>query len=200
MGGNILVLSGPSGCGKSSVVSEALKRFDDIYFSISTTTRPKRPHEKDGVDYYFISKEQFVEEIEEGCFLEWAKVHDNYYGTSLRPIEEALEAGKLVLFDIDVQGHAIVRAKYPRITTSLFMTTPSEEILRERLVHRGTDPAEVIDRRLENAREEMKRMEEYDFLLINDRFEETLERFLSIVQTARLKHSLDDLERFERSW
>jgi len=200
MRGNILVLSGPSGCGKSSVISEALKRFDDIYFSISTTTRPKRSHETDGVDYYFISKEQFEKEIADGCFLEWAKVHDNYYGTSLRPIEEALDAGKLVLFDIDVQGHAMVRAKYPRITTSLFMTTPSEEVLRERLIHRGTDPAEVIERRLKNSREEMKRMEEYDFLLINDRFEETLDRFFSIIKTARLKHTLEDLQNFYLNW
>ncbi len=200
MRGNILVLSGPSGCGKSSVISEALERFGDIHFSISTTTRPKRPHEKDGVDYYFISKKQFEKEIEEGCFLEWAKVHDNYYGTSLRPIEEALDAGKLVLFDIDVQGHAIVRAKYPRITTSLFMTTPSEEILRERLMQRGTDSVEVIKRRLKNAREEMKRMEEYDFLLINDKFDETIDRFCSIIETARLKHPLEDLEDFYRNW
>ncbi len=200
MSGSILVLSGPSGCGKSSLVSEILKEHDDIYFSISTTTRAMREGEREGVDYHYISKEQFESEIEAGLFLEWAKVHDNYYGTSLKAVQEALDVGKLVIFDIDVQGHAIVKEKFDAILTSLFITTPNSEILKTRLLGRGTDTLEVIEKRLLNSREEMGRMDEYDFVLVNDNFEESLAKFRSIIAASRMKLDKKSRDNFINRW
>ena len=200
MAGAILVLSGPSGCGKSSLVSEILKEHDDVYFSISTTTREIREGEKEGVNYHYISKEQFEKEIAEGLFLEWAKVHDNYYGTSLKAVEKALLEGKLVIFDIDVQGHEIVKEKFDDILTSLFITTPNAGILRERLLKRGTDSKEVIEKRVSNSRQEMNRVEEYDFLLVNDNFEETLAKFHFIVGVARMKIDKKSKDNFINTW
>ncbi len=198
--GSILVLSGPSGCGKSSLVSEILKEYHDIYFSISTTTRKMRDGEAEGVDYHYISKEQFEKEIDEGLFLEWAKVHNNYYGTSLKPVKKALDEGKLVIFDIDVQGHEIVKEKFDDILTSLFITTPSSEILKQRLVGRGTDSLEVIETRLLNSRQEMERIDEYDFLLVNDNFEETLGKFRFIVGASRMKIDKKSKDIFINTW
>jgi guanylate kinase len=200
MAGSILVLSGPSGCGKSSLVSEVLKHYHDIYFSISTTTRTMRKGEAEGVNYHYISKEQFEREIDEGLFLEWAKVHGNYYGTSLKPVHQALLEGKLVIFDIDVQGHEIVKKKFDDILTSLFITTPTAEILKERLLHRGTDSLEVIEKRLANSRDEMARVDEYDFLLINDDFEETLKKFRHIVEVSRMKIDKKSKDKFINKW
>jgi len=198
--GTILVLSGPSGCGKSSLVSEILKGYDDIYFSISTTTRDMRIGEAEGVNYHYISKGQFEKEIEEGEFLEWAKVHDNYYGTSLKPVKKALAEGKLVIFDIDVQGHKIVKEQFKDILTSLFITTPSAEVLRNRLINRNTDSIEVIENRLVNSRSEMERLDEYDFLLVNDMFDETLAKFRSIVEVSRLKIDRKSQDNFINTW
>ena len=196
----LLVLSGPSGCGKSSLVNEVLKENDDIYFSISTTTRNPREGEKEGKDYYYISKEQFQKEIAEGLFLEWAEVHGNYYGTSIKPIEDALKNGKLVIFDIDVQGHKIVKKRYASIMTSLFIATPNQNILKERLINRATDKIETIENRLINAKSEMARIGEYDYLLVNDDFKLSLESFESIVKVARLKQTKEKIEQFRVGW
>jgi len=200
MSGSIIVLSGPSGCGKSSLVTEILKEHDDIYFSISTTTRAIREGEKEGVNYHYIAKEQFEKEIAEGLFLEWAKVHDNYYGTSLKAAKQALTEGKLVIFDIDVQGHEIVKEQFDDILTSLFITTPSAEILRARLLNRGTDSVDVIEKRLTNSREEMDRIDEYDFLLVNDNFEEALAKFRFIVGASRMKIDTKSKDNFINTW
>ncbi len=200
MSGAILVLSGPSGCGKSSLVNQILQERDDIYFSISTTTRPMREGEAEGVNYYYISKAQFEAEIEAGLFLEWAEVHGNYYGTSLKPVREALDAGKLVIFDIDVQGHAIVKEKFGEILTSLFITTPDAQTLQDRLIKRATDPHEVIAHRIKNSQEEMARLDEYDYLLINDDFEESLKKFRAVVETALLKIDTKRKALFINKW
>ncbi len=200
MSGAILVLSGPSGCGKSSLVNEILKTDNDLYFSISTTTREIREGEKEGINYHYISQEQFQKEIDEGLFLEWAKVHGNYYGTSLKPIQRALSENKLVIFDIDVQGHEIVKKRYASIMTALFITTPSQDILRKRLEIRATDTKEVIDRRIINAKKEMARIAEYDYLLINDDFSSAVDKFKSIIKTARLKLNPKETEHFIANW
>ncbi len=200
MSGKIVVISGPSGCGKSSLISEILKQEKDIYFSISTTTREIREGEREGINYHYISKAQFEHEIEEGAFLEWAQVHGNYYGTSLKPIYRAVEAGKLVILDIDVQGHAIVREKFPRILTSVFLTTPTKAELQRRLEHRGTDSEAVIATRIENALTEMERMNEYEYLLVNDDFETALAQLHCIIHAARLKPSLQEIGAFIRNW
>ena len=199
--GACLLLSGPSGSGKSTLIKEILTRFEDVYFSVSTTTRPRREGEVDGKDYHFVSKELFEKEIEAGMFLEWARVHGNYYGTSLRPVMEALEAGKLVVFDIDVQGfEAIRKSPLAPITTSVFVTTPTLEELRRRLEARGCDDAATIERRLENAKKEIVYMPRYDYVLINDDVQKTKERIVALAQVARLKRSPEELREFIERW
>ncbi len=198
--GAILILSGPSGCGKSTLLKEVYKHIEDYYFSISTTTRNPRVGEQNGVDYYFTTKEEFEKGIESGEFLEYAKVHDNYYGTSLKPINEALSQGKLVIFDIDVQGHEIVREKLDSIVTSVFITTPSLKVLDERLKARNTDDIEVIEKRLKNAKIEINSIDKYDYFLVNDDLIEASSKLVSIAKIARIKASLFDKDFIVKNW
>jgi guanylate kinase len=198
--GNLLVLSGPSGSGKSSLIKEVLLEIEDAYFSISSTTRAPREGEIDGINYHFLSKDEFERDIEAGFFLEWAKVHDNYYGTSLKPILKELHEGKLVMCDIDVQGHKIAQEKFASLITSVFVTTSDQKSLQERLIKRGTDSAEVIERRLANAVSEMTCMNEYDFVLVNDDFQTALNDMLAIAYASRRKISLMDVSEFISSW
>jgi len=200
MTGALLVLSGPSGCGKSSLVNEILKEEKEVYFSISTTTRNIREGEQEGINYFYVSKEEFKKGIEEGEFLEWAKVHGNYYGTSIKPVKKALKQGKLVIFDIDVQGHEIVKKKFPLLTTSVFITTPTIEELKKRLLKRDTDDEQTIEKRLINAKEEIKRADEYEFFIINDDFSKALEELKSIIKVAKIKKSLEELKTFIKNW
>lgn len=198
--GAILVLSGPSGAGKSTIINAASEQIGEYYFSISTTTRQARVGEIDGVDYFFVSKEVFEEDIKAGNFLEYAEVHGNYYGTSLKPVHEALEVGKLVIFDIDVQGHRLVRAKMNDITTSAFITPPTLEELETRLRARCTDDEAVIVGRVENAKKEITAVGEYDFTIINDTVEAAVEEFIIVAKAARLKQSRKDEDKFVRQW
>lgn len=200
MTGTILIISGPSGSGKSTLMSEVLKNKKDIYFSISTTTRQKRGSEKEGVDYFFVSKEEFEKGIDKDGFLEWARVHGNYYGTAIKPIRKALREGKIVMFDIDVQGHKIIRDKLEDIVTSVFVTTPTDKILEQRLKNRKTDTLQSIKKRIVNAKDEMKRIGEYDYLLINDDFKETLKEFKCIVKASRHRISSSETRKFISSW
>jgi guanylate kinase len=195
-----MVVSGPSGSGKSSLLNRLIKNSDNIHFSISTTTRKKREREIEGVDYYFVDEEKFKEDIKNGLFLEWAKVHGHYYGTSLTPIIKALGEGKLVVFDIDVQGQKIVRQKFESITTSVFLTTPNISELRSRLKDRGTDSDENIEKRLSNALGEMTNIHEYDYILINDDYDDAYERLLAISKVSKLKTSIFDIENFISKW
>lgn len=200
MGGSILVISGPSGSGKSSLLHRLLELGDDLYFSISTTTRMARKDEVAGVNYHYITKDMFEKDIKDGAFLEWAKVHDNYYGTSLKPILKALKDKKIVIFDIDVQGHRIVREKFGRLTTSVFITTSDKATLQKRLYARGADEPEVIERRLSNAVTEMRCMYDYDYLLVNDDLEATLKDLQCIVNLSRHKISCFDTKSFISEW
>jgi len=200
MGGAILILSGPSGAGKSTIIEKASDRIGDYYFSISTTTRKPRIGEIDGVDYHFTDRETFEQEIADGEFLEYATVHGNYYGTSLKPVREALSEGKLVIFDIDVQGHKLAREKMGDIITSAFITPPSLSELERRLRLRCTDNEEVIQQRLKNAKDEIKEIGEYDFVIINDDLDRASEEFVDIARAARLKMSREDLDKFIDSW
>jgi len=200
MSGAILILSGPSGAGKSTIIEKASDRIGDYYFSISTTTRKPRIGEIDGVDYHFTDRETFEQEIADGEFLEYATVHGNYYGTSLKPVREALSEGKLVIFDIDVQGHKLAREKMGDIITSAFITPPSLSELERRLRLRCTDNEEVIQQRLKNAKDEIKAIGEYDFVIINDDLERASKEFVDIARAARLKMSREDLDKFIDSW
>ena len=201
MKGSIVVISGPSGSGKTSlarVVCEELK--DKAYFSISTTTRQMREGEQNGVDYFFVSKEEFLEDIDKGYFLEWAEVHGNFYGTSRRQIDEALSQGKIVFLDIDVQGHEAIRKLYPDITTSIFVTTKDKETLIKRLKNRSTETEESIKIRMINALHEMKKIVEYDYLLINDDFDESKEFLRSVAIASLIKRSKYNIDEFINEW
>ena len=200
MQGAILVLSGPSGAGKSTIINHANKSIGEYYFSISTTTREPRKGEKDGVDYYFVSHENFEEGIKTGDFLEYATVHGNYYGTSLKAVNEALLEGKLVIFDIDIQGHRLVRAKMGDYVTSAFITPPTLLKLEERLYARATDDKSIIERRIENAKEEIKALHEFDFVIINDKVEMAAAKFATIANAARLKQNSEAIEKFIKIW
>ena len=172
-----IVMSAPSGCGKSTLIDMLLQEYHDIVYSISCTTRAPRGEEEDGIDYHFMAKERFEELVGEGAFIEYAKVHDNYYGTLKAPIEEVLAEGNSIILDIDVQGAAKVRDYVRGLPdgdplkvgyVDVFVNPPSLEALRERLEGRGTDAPEVIERRLVNAEGEMARAGEYMFRVVND--------------------------------
>jgi len=198
--GAILLLSGPSGCGKSSLLKAVYANLDNYYFSISTTTRKPRLGEQDGVDYYFVSKEAFVKDIDDDNFLEWAEVHGNYYGTSLKPIHKALDEAKLVIFDIDVQGFEQVIEKLKAITTTVFITTPTIDELEKRLYTRNTDSKDVIEKRISNAKIEIDYIDKYDYFIVNDDLEIASKQLVSVAQATLIKSSLYDKEFVIKNW
>lgn len=192
LSGIILVLSGPSGAGKSSLCKALFDRFPNHYFSISSTTRKIRGGEIEGVHYNFLTEDQFKNDIQEGNFLEWAEVHGNYYGTSKLPVLNALKEDKLVIFDIDVQGQINIKNAFPHHTTSVFVTTKDSAILKQRLISRGDMSNDVIESRVDNAREELNSIPNFDYLLINDDLEKTTKELINIVELSFLKASLYD--------
>jgi guanylate kinase len=198
--GTILLISGPSGCGKSSLLKNLFNLIDNYYFSISTTTRKPRDGEKNGKDYFFVSKEEFEADIENGNFLEYATVHGNYYGTSIKPINKALDDGKLVIFDIDVQGYHIVKDKINDILTSVFITTPSLSELKTRLINRKTDDEKTIARRLKNATIEINELKYYDYLIINDDLKIASQQLVSLVWTILLKTNNLNIKNIVNNW
>ena len=200
MKGQILIVSGPSGSGKSTLLGRLLKEENDLYFSISSTTRAPRQGETEGVNYYFINKDEFKKGIDAGEFLEWAFVHGNYYGTSLKPILKALEEGKIAIFDIDVQGFNIAKSKFAQNITSVFITTASKNELKSRLQNRGTDSAQTIEKRLINAVGEMEHILEYDYFLINDDLQNCYENLRGILRSMRLKTSNLDAKEIINKW
>jgi len=198
--GVVLVLSGPSGAGKSSLINEIANDIGDYYFSISTTTRPIRDGEIEGVHYHFVSVEEFKKDIEDNNFLEHAVVHGNYYGTSLKPVRKALSQGKLVIFDIDVQGNTAINNRLGDITTSVFISPPTLSELKKRLQNRLTDSQEVIDTRIKMAKREVQRISEYDFLIINDDLAMAASVLKQIAITARIKIPTDKVNEFVQNW
>lgn len=187
MSGQILIISGPSGSGKSTLLSRLMAEFDNLYFSISSTTREPRAEEKNGVDYNFISTDEFKQGIEQGKFLEWANVHKNYYGTSLEPVEKALKDDKIVIFDIDVQGFHLAMKQYKELITSVFITTKDRLELKKRLIKRGSDDEQTIENRLFNAATEIAHIGEYDYLIINDDLNSSYEKLKAIFISMRSK-------------
>ena len=198
--GAILVLSGPSGAGKSSLLSKVIGDLGECYFSISTTTRSMRDGEIDGVHYHFVDEDEFKNDMEEELFLEYAVVHGNYYGTSIKPVKEALKAGKLVIFDIDVQGNATIVNRLGDITTSVFISPPTLSELKRRLEFRSTDTQEVIERRIDMAKREIQRISEYDFLIVNDNIDEAAETLKVIAYAAKVKIPGNEINDFVINW
>jgi len=195
--GQLIVLSGPSGVGKSTVIAELFSQRDNIYFSVSYTTRKPRVGEEDGVNYNFVPRTEFERMIADGELLEYAEYVDNYYGTSLKAIQEKLDAGIDVLLDIEVQGAAKVRARCPD-ALFIFIIPPSFEDLSRRLHGRQTDSEEVIAGRLEKARIEFKEIPNYDYLVINDKVSNAVSEIEAILTAAecRVKNRSSILDRF----
>ncbi len=184
--GSLTIISGPSGVGKSTVIEQVLRQRPDIYFSVSFTTREARDYEVDGVNYNFVSTAEFERMIRDGELLEYAIYSGNYYGTSAKLIDEKLRQGIDVLLDIEVVGSRIVREKCPD-TPMIFVIAPSFEELSRRLHGRNTDSEEVIQGRLQRAREEMKEIPRYDYLVVNDTVENAAEEVLAILSAERCR-------------
>jgi guanylate kinase len=187
--GSIIVISAPSGAGKSTLVKRLLAALPGLRFSVSYTTRPPRPGEKNGRDYFFVTHERFQRMIAREEFVEWADVFGHLYGTSFRQLRAAQEAGKDILLDIDVQGHRQVRKKLPE-AVSIFVLPPSFRELARRLRARHSDTLEVIQRRLGDARQEIRHWPEYDYLVVNDRLPRAVEALRAVVEAARVRRQV----------
>lgn len=184
--GTLFIISAPSGAGKTSLVSALVDNLDDVVVSVSYTTREQREGEQHGVNYLFVDETEFQQRIEQGDFLEHAQVFDNYYGTSKSAIEATLNEGKDVILEIDWQGARQVRDMMP-LTQSVFILPPSREVLEQRLNARGQDSQEIIARRMRDATQEMSHYDEYDFVVINDDFQQALEELRSVFVANRLR-------------
>lgn len=184
--GTLFIISAPSGAGKTSLVKQLVKELDDIQVSVSHTTRQQRPGEIDGRDYFFVSKLEFESMILDQAFLEHAQVFENYYGTAKQTVERHLDDGKDVILEIDWQGAQQVRSIFPQ-SESIFILPPSITILEQRLRNRGQDSEEIIAKRMRAAVAEMQHFAEYDYLVVNDVFEQALSDLKSIVIARRLK-------------
>ncbi|HUV50378.1 MAG TPA: guanylate kinase [Anaerolineae bacterium] len=178
----LFIISAPSGAGKTTLCREALKRFKDITFSISCTTRKPRNGEQDGIDYYFITKEEFKRKIENNKWAEWAEVYGNFYGTSAEFLDTCLSSGKSILLDIDVQGTIQIKKRYPDSIT-IFIMPPSLEALKTRLESRGTDTRQVIEKRLEAAKKEIEKKDLYRHVIINDQLSRAVSELIEIIES-----------------
>ena len=182
----IFVISGPSGCGKNTVYDELKKRIPDVQQTVSATTREKREGETDGIDYYFIPKEEFLKKIEQGEFVEYVRYGENYYGTLKSEIKRLADEGKTVILIIEVNGAANIKRLLPD-AVSVFITPPSFDELTKRIVGRGTNSAEDIKKRIEIAKEEMRFKDMYDYCVVNDRLEDCVDRISKIIKGATEK-------------
>jgi guanylate kinase len=184
--GYLVVISAPSGGGKTTVIRRLLEnREPDFAYSVSATTRPPRPGEQHGRDYYFLSPDEFATRIHEGGFIEWASVHGNLYGTPKEPVENWAAAGLFVFMDIDVQGGINVKNQYGDRAILIFIKPPSMESLRDRLMARQTDSPEAIKTRLENAELELQKAKFYDHVVVNHKLDETVAEVRAIINQYR---------------
>ncbi|OLS01703.1 guanylate kinase [Tissierella creatinophila] len=184
--GFLLVISGPSGCGKGTVSKALLERNSDIVFSISATTRKRRVGEEDGINYFFMDEEEFCENVEKNEFLEHAFVHNNYYGTPRDFVLKEIEKGEIVLLEIDVQGAMQVKKNYKNVVF-VFLLPPTMAELKDRITKRGTETPEDIQRRFENAFEELNFVGEYDYFVVNDKVENAVLDIENIICAEKLR-------------
>jgi guanylate kinase len=187
--GIIFILSAPSGAGKTTIYREALKAIKNLEFSISLTTRVRRKNEADGIDYSFVSEEEFNRRQSSGELAEWARVFESSYGTPRAPLDAAIASGHDILLDIDIQGAQQIRAKYPRDAVSIFVLPPTLEELAGRLRGRATEDESKIQHRLQKAREEAEAYPEYDYLIVNAEIQKSVAQLETIVNAERLKVS-----------
>ena len=183
---NVFIISAPSGAGKSTLVELLLSQNKELFFSISHTTRPPRPGEMDGIEYFFVSEERFKKMMQEEEFFEWAEVHGYYYGTSRGMLKQAESRGSDLILDIDVQGAMKVKQILPD-ATSIFILPPSFEVLRERLQRRQKDTDQQIAKRIENARQEIQYCYQYDYIVINRELHAAFEDLSSIIRSQSCK-------------
>jgi len=179
--GPLFIVSGPSGVGKSEILRRLLRKDLPLHHAVSATTRPARPGEVDGVDYHFWPRERFEQEVQAGAFLEWAEVFGRLYGTLRREVDPFRDMGQGVLLEIDVQGAAQVRQRCPE-AVSIFLLAPSLEIYEQRLRQRGTEREEAVRRRLEGARRELARAQEYDYRVVNDDLDQAVDQVEAILR------------------
>jgi len=192
--GILFIITGPSGAGKTSILKRVMKEVENLEFSVSYTTRPRRPGEVDGRDYFFVDEKRFKKMVEEGEFLEWAIVHGYYYGTSKKFIDERLEKNGDLLLDIDVQGALNVK-RMDLDMVSVFIAPPSLEDLEKRLRKRGTDSEYDLKRRLEDAKWELSKISEFEYLIVNDFLEKSVEKLKAIITAERMRTKRIKLER-----
>ncbi len=184
--GSLFIVSAPSGAGKTSLVKALCNQMEGLSVSVSHTTRPKRPGEIHGKDYFFVSLQEFEAKIANAEFLEYAQVFDNYYGTSTASVEAQLQSGKDIILEIDWQGARQVREKIAD-SISVFILPPSRDVLEQRLSDRGQDSADIISRRMQDAETEMSHYAEFEYLIINEGFDQAIAEFATIVKSQRLK-------------
>lgn len=182
--GNLFIVTGPSGAGKGTVLGRVMPSMEDLHYSVSATTRAPREGEEDGVNYYFLRKEQFLEMIGQGAFLEHAEYVGNYYGTPAGPVDECLNKGMDVVLEIEVQGALIVKQKRPEAKL-VFIIPPSFSDLELRLRSRGTETEETIAKRLEKAQEEYQMADQYDYIVLNDKVEKAADELRAIILASR---------------
>jgi len=176
-----IALSAPSGAGKTTIANMLVQRNDDMVISVSATTRPQRPAEIEGVDYYFMTRHEFETNIENNNFLEYEKVHENYYGT-LRPVvDKLIRKGKRIVFDIDVKGALSIRQAYPQESLLIFIQAPSIEELKKRLINRKSESEQAIHLRLKRIEFEIDQSKFFDHVIINDTLEHTVEKIESLI-------------------
>ncbi|UZE47287.1 guanylate kinase [Rhodopseudomonas sp. P2A-2r] len=185
--GLMFVLSSPSGAGKTTLTRMLISEIPELKMSVSVTTRPRRPGEEEGRDYYFVDQARFDQMVAQGELLEWARVFDNCYGTPRKPVEEALAAGRNVLFDIDWQGTQQLTGRAPKDVVSVFILPPSVQALEQRLHTRAQDSDEVIRGRMKKAGDEMSHFDAYDYIVINDNIGIAFESVKSILRAEQLK-------------
>ena len=184
--GFLLVVSGPSGCGKGTICNRLLQRNKDFVFSVSATTRKPRNGEKEGINYFFIDDKKFEKMIEDNEFIEYAKVHNNYYGTPKNFVLNEINKGKIVILEIDVQGALQVKKVYPE-AIFIFLLPPSMRELKNRIIKRGTETEKDINTRYKNAFEELKFVDEYDYIVTNDEIIKAVEKTEAIIIAEKLK-------------
>jgi guanylate kinase len=184
MSGQLIMIAAPSGCGKTTIAKAILAKHPDMLFSVSATTRPIRSSEVEGKDHFFLTKEKFEAHLRHGDLAEWEEIYGNYYGTLKSEINRALQQDRIMLFDIDVKGALSIRKHFPNESILIFIKPPSFEVLKNRLESRNTENPETLKRRLERVPLEMEQGQQFDFQVVNDDLQKTINEVDKIIQTS----------------